>query len=66
MVLYYLSAHRASDISAVSQFPNLGLATEISLPLITREFMYVFSLKPGASSGGLPGAGPLEEEGSAD
>jgi len=39
--------------------------SEISLPLATREFTYVISLKADAAAGGVPGAGPSEEEVSA-
>ncbi len=39
--------------------------SEISLPLATREFMYVISLTPDAAAGGVPGVGSSEEEVSA-
>ena len=45
--------------------PLVPVLSEISLPLATREFMYVSSLKPDAAPGGVPGAGSSEEEVSA-
>ena len=53
--------NRSNDVTVIEALR----ISEISLPLATREFMYVISLKPDAAAGGVPGVGSSEEEVSA-